>query len=192
MSTDDDSASSVYASQVAAIIAAEPRPSSWTPAAPMELFVKGRRLIESIDQLEPVEHAQLDRLFRNPDLATALRDGIEDFPINLEAATVVDDAGVLRYRMYAMDFGCIYLMAPEALECVAFAAQHDLEHWHASQRDVFWAMDRAMRRGDHGVQQPMKFCWWEEKCWAEIADKPRGTVQSEPYIRRMLDEPLGD
>jgi hypothetical protein len=77
-------------------------------------------------------------------------------------------------------------MEPANLECVAFASQHDIEHWHANQRPVFWAMDRALRRNDHGFQQPMKFCWWDDKCWAEIADKPPGTVQSEPYIRKQL------
>jgi hypothetical protein len=32
----------------------------------------------------------------------------------------------------------------------------------------------------------LKFCWWEEKCWNDIADKPRGTVQSHPYIVKQF------
>lgn len=184
MSTDD--ASKAYGGQVADIIAGADRESSYQPATPVELFVKDRRTPQTVDQLEPIERTQLERMFKGEDLASVLRDGIEDFPIDLEIAMVVDEAGTPRYRLYGWNFGAVYLMEPASLECVAFAAQHDLEHWRASQREVFWAMDRALRRGDHGFQQPMKFCWWDDKCWAEIAGKEPGTVQSEPYIRSQF------
>lgn len=187
MTTDD--APSAYGSQVADIIAGQARASSYAPAAPVELFIARRRAITALDQLEPEEHAQLVAMCRGDDLATLLRDGIDDFPMELEAAAVVDDAGALRYRLYGWSFGVIWLMPPSGLDVVAFASQHDLEHWHVDQRPIFWAMDRALARGGHGFRQPAKFCWWEERCWDEVADAPRGTVGSEPHLRRQLAGP---
>ncbi|MBA3463008.1 MAG: hypothetical protein H0T46_23835 [Deltaproteobacteria bacterium] len=186
MSTDDGSPSSVYGDQVAGIIAGQPRDSSYVPAKPMELFVKNRRMPASIADLSPIEKLQLEKMFGNESLEQALRDGIEDMPMDLEIADVVDEHGTPVYRLYGWNYGVVYLMKPEALECVAFGCQHDLEHWNTSQRDVFWAMDRAMRRDDHGFQQPMKFCWWEQKCWDELAGSEPGSVQSEPYTRQQF------
>jgi hypothetical protein len=184
---EDSDPSKVYKAQVAAIVAGQPR-SSYQPAAPLELVLQDRRLVTALDQLAPVERAHLDRMFRDPDLETALRDGVEDFPIDLELASLVDDKGALRYRLYAMNFGAVYVMEPEGFTCVAFASQHHVEHWHADQRDLFWAIDRALRRPGHGLNQPLHFCWADEACWARIADKPRGTVASEPYIVRAMAE----
>lgn len=188
-----DEASQVYAEQVAELIAANPRESSWAPAQPVELFVRRRRQPTSLEEIEPIERQQIERMFPGQDLAAllsgnALRDDEleEDFPLDLEVAVVVDAEGAPRYRLYGMNYGCIYLMAADSLTCVAFAAQHDLEHWHADQRPIFWAMDRAMRRHDHGFQQPLKFCWWHEPCWEEIVDAERGTVGSEPYLRQQF------
>jgi hypothetical protein len=179
-----------YTGQVADIIASDPRESSYAPAKPVELFVKGRRHPTNAGQLSAIEHQQLVRMFRGEDLDTILREntneGMEGMELDLEIANVVDDTGTPRYRMYGMNYGAVYLMEADSLECLAFASQHDLEHWHADQRELFWAMDRAMRRNDHGFQQPMKWCWWKDECWAEIADKPRGTVQSEPYVRQQF------
>jgi hypothetical protein len=180
-----DDPSSVYAGQVADIIAATPRDSTYRPTTPLELFVRNRRAISSIDQLEPEELLQLSKLCGDG-LARAITDGIDGMPMDLEAAHVVDDAGALRYRLYGSNYGVVYLMSASGLECIAFAAQHDLEHWNLDQRAIFWAMDRAMSRRDHGFQQPMEFCWWRENCWDEIRDVEPGTVNSEPYIRQML------
>jgi hypothetical protein len=189
MSTDDDSAEAVYAGQVASIIAGEPRESSYVPAAPVELFVRNRREPTSLDDLEPIERRQVERIFRGQDVARILETGMaedDDYPLDLEVAVVVDESGTPRYRLWGMNYGAVFLLAADSLECVAFAAQHDLEHWHADQRDVFWAMDRAMRRDDHGFRQPMKFCWWDDSCWEEIAGEPRGSVRSEPYVRKQM------
>lgn len=159
---------------------------SYQPAAPLELFVRNRRTPTTVAELAPLEKKILERLFKGQDLARVLREGVADSPLDLEIATVIDDAGTPRYCLYGMNFGCVFLMEVDSLECIAYAAQHDLEHWHASQREVFWAMDRALRRNDHGFEQPMKFCWWDDSCWAEIADQPRGTVHSEPNIRQTF------
>lgn len=186
MSTDDGSAE--YAGQVAAIIGSQPRESTYEPATKQELFVKHRRTPTSLEGMTPIEKQQLAHMFAGQDLARLLADNLvdDDYPLDLEIADVVDDTGAVRYRLFGMNYGAIFLMEAETLECLAFAAQHDLEHWHSDQRPLFWAMDRALRRGDHGFQQPMKFCWWDDKCWDEIADKPRGTLQSEPYIRQQF------
>lgn len=187
MSTDD--ASAAYGGQVAAIIASQSRDSTYEPANKQDLIITHRRKPTSLDGMTPIEKRQLELMFAGQDLATFLAENFvaeEDYPLDLEIADVVDDTGALRYRLFGMNYGAIFLMAADTLECLAFAAQHDLEHWHADQRPLFWAMDRALRRGDHGFEQPMKFCWWDDKCWAEIADKPRGTVQSEPYIRKQF------
>ncbi len=179
---------SVYGGQVSDIIASQPRESSYQPANPVELFVKNRRTPASVSELTAGERAQLERMFKGQDVDRLLRfgDEAEDMPLDLEVATVVDADGTPRYTLWGWNYGVVYLMEADQIECLAFGCQHDLEHWHAEQRDLFWAMDRAMRRDDHGFQQPMKFCWWEDKCWADIADAPRGTVASEPNIRQQL------
>lgn len=186
MATDDGSASSVYTGQVSDLIASQSRPSAYRPADPVELFIERRRQVTSLDELAPDERVQLVAMFRGEDVEQLLRDGIDDMPLDLEVAAVVDAAGALRYRLYGWNFGVIWLMPPSGLDVVAFASQHDLEHWHADQRPIFWAMDRALARTDHGFQQPAKFCWWDEHCWEEIAELPRGTVHSEPYIRKQM------
>jgi hypothetical protein len=187
MSTDDDSASGVYTGQVADIIAAEPRASSYQPAKPVELFVKHRRTPTSVADLGPIERMQFERMWKGQDADAILRDGDEETgPLDVEVATVVDEHGTPRYTLWGWHYGVVYLMDAAGVDCLAFACQHDLEHWHADQRELFWAMDRAMRRNDHGFRQPMKFCWWEDKCWAEIADLPKGNVQSEAYVRAQF------
>jgi hypothetical protein len=183
---DDDTPASVYGGQVAEIIAAQSRESTYQPAAPVELFVKNRRQVTELDQLGPDERVQFTAMFPGEDVAQVLRDGIEDMPLDLEVAEIVDDSGAVLYRLFGWNFGVIWLMPPSGLDVVGFAAQHDVEHWHVDQRPIFWALDRALRRRDHGFQQASKFCWWDEKCWDEIKDLPAGTVRSEPYIRKQM------
>ena len=77
-------------------------------------------------------------------------------------------------------------MPANGLDVVAMGCQHDLEHWNMAQRDVFWAMDHAYRRKGHGFGQPLKFCWWEQKCWDEVAAAEPGKLQSEPYVREQM------
>lgn len=183
---DGDDASKAYGDAVTDIIAATPRESSYQPAVPVELYVKYRRMPASAAELAPIERMQLACIVEGGDIDRAIREGSEDMPLDIEVAVVVDGAGTPVYRLYGMNYGVVYLMKAELMECVAFACQHDLEHWHKSQRDVFWAMDRAMRRGGHGFQQPMKFCWWEEKCWDEVKDAEPGTVNSAPYVQQQF------
>jgi hypothetical protein len=184
----NDDASDAYAGQVAAIIASTPRNSTYVPANPMELRIVRRRQPQSVGELVPEERVQLAAIVAPEPLEKVLSPDytVDDFPLNLEVAEVVDEHGTVRYRLYGWDFGVGYLMPASGLDVVAMSCQHDLEHWNVDQRAVFWAMDRAYSRGDHGFQQPLKFCWWDEKCWDELKDKPRGTVQSEPFVREHL------
>jgi hypothetical protein len=176
-----------YRNQVASIIDAKPRASSYHPDQPMELFIIDRRAVPSSTGVSDIEREQLDAMFAGYDLDDILANGYEgDGPINLEVARVVDDNGVDRYRLWGMDYGAIYLMAPDSLHVVAFTAQHDMEHWSLDQRAIFYAMDHALRRDGHGFQQPMVFCWWDDAHWAEIATKQPGTMYSEPVIRQQF------
>lgn len=193
MTRKKDAATEAYTSEVARIVGADGGASGFRPGKAVELFVRNRRAPKDYDELSPIEQRQIEAMFGDMDARTILRtnsmdDEGDDFPVDLEVADVVDETGTLLYRLWGMNYGAIYLMAPDRLACIAFAAQHDLEHWHADQRDLFWAMDRAIRRKDHGFQQPMKFCWKDDRCWSEIADKPRGTVASEPVLRELFNE----
>lgn len=79
--------------------------------------------------------------------------------------------------------------SPRGLDVVAFGSQHDIEHWSLAQRDLFFAMDRALREEGHGFQQPLDFCWANEGCWDELVDTEPGTIGSEPYLRKELKAP---
>src|SRR6185436_11065148 len=100
----------------------------------------------SADELSPIERMQLSRIVEGGDIDRAIAEGSDDMPLDIEVALVVDDKGAPVYRLYGMNYGVVYLMKHDLMECVAFACQHDLEHWSLGQRDMFWAMDRAMRR----------------------------------------------
>ena len=188
----------VYRQQVAAITGAKPATSTYVPGAERELFVRNRRIPKSLDGLAPIERRQLEKMFRGQDRAALLATGMmseggeEDFddsyPLDLEMADVVDADGTLQYRLYGMNYGAMFLMHPDALECVAFASQHDVERWSLAQRDLFWAMDRAMRRGDHGFQQPVSFDWANDGRWAPLVGTTPGTVASEPYVRKQFSD----
>lgn len=188
MVPDDDSPAGAYSSVVGDIIAGQDRDSSYQPASPVELFIRDRRAPTSVAKLSEMERTQFARMWPDRDLDRLLREGDEqeDMPLDVEVATVVDQQGTPRYTLWGWNFGVVYLMAADGLDCLAFACQHDLEHWHADQRALFWAMDRALRRGGHGFGQPMKFCWWRDECWDELAGRERGAVGSESYIRRQF------
>lgn len=189
--TDDDSPSSAYAGQVAAIINATPRASSFVPTSPVELFIKHRRAPTSLAELSPIERTQLERMWRGKDLDRLLQfgDEEEDMPLDIEVADVVDEHGATRYKMWASNYGVVFLLGATSCECFAFASQHHVEHWSADQRDLFWAMDRALARGDHGVLQPLQFCWWNDDCWARIASLPPYTAYSATHVRAQLADP---
>jgi hypothetical protein len=176
-----------YANQVAAIIAAKPRPSSYRPDTIDELFIVDRRDVPSSAGASAIERRQLDKMFTGYELDEILANGFEgDGPIGLEVARIVDASSAERYRLWAHDFGAIFLMAPDSLHVVAFTAQHNLEHWSLDQRALFYAMDHALLRAGHGVRQPMEWCWRDDAHWAEIATRPAGSMYSEPAIRRQF------
>ena len=188
MGTDDDAASSAYRGEVAQIIGGATRASSFTPSTPVELYIKNRRTPKSVAELDPSEQAQFAKMWpgQDPDRLLQFGNEEEDMPLDVEVAHVVDAQGTHLYTMWGMNYGVLFLMAAGTLDCVAFASQHDVERWGTDQRDLFWAMDRAMRRADHGFQQPIHFGWWEDGRWAEIAGKPRGTLYSEASVRRQF------
>jgi len=181
-------AAEVYGSIVGNLIASVPRDSSYSPQHPLELHIVRRRQPHGVDELAPEERAQLTAIFAPDPLEVVLGEDyvIDDCPLELEVAEIIDQTGAVRFRLYGWNYGVGYLMPARGLEVVAMGCQHDMEHWHVDQRDIFWAMDHAYRRGDHGFRQPLKFCWWEQECWDDIADKPRGSVGSEPYLRASL------
>jgi hypothetical protein len=188
MGADDETPSSAYSGQVADILGGAARASTFAPAKPVELYVKNRRAPRSVAELDPSEQVQFAKMWPGRDLDRLLQlgDETEDMPLDVEVAQVVDAHGTHLYTMWGMNYGVMFLMAAGTLDCAAFASQHDVERWGVDQRDLFWAMDRAMRRGDHGFQQPIQFGWWEESRWAEIAGKPRGTLYSEASVRRQF------
>jgi hypothetical protein len=152
------------------------------PATSPALTIVRHHRPRSVADLAPAELAQLAAIWGSAELAGALADEEND----IEAAQVVDEAGTLRFRLYGWNFGVGYLFPPDGLELVAFGAQHDLEHWSLAQRDLFAAMDRAVRAGGHGFTQPLHFCWADDSCWDEIADAQPHSVGSEPYLRRSF------
>jgi hypothetical protein len=187
-----------YTEQVSAIIGDAPA-GSYRPEKPVELFIANRRVPTSCAGLSAPEKVELERMWRGQDLETLLATGMspvgedddpdEAYPLDLEIADVVTDTGELRYRIYGMNYGGMFLMRADRLECVAFASQHSVEYWRVDQRDLFWAMDRALRRGGHGFVQPVHFEWGNDARWADIATKTPGTVASEPYVRNQFADP---
>lgn len=177
--------SAVYGGMVAEIIQGQSRVSSYTPKAPMNLSIARRRPLRVLEDFLPIEREQLEAVF-HPESLEAMLPHLE----SLEVAEVVDDAGTVLYRLYGWDYGVGYLFSAIGLEVLGFGAQHDIEHWRPEQRDLFVAMDRALRTKEHGFEQPLSFCWWDDKCWKAIEGKPPGTVGSEPVIRQKLMKAL--
>jgi hypothetical protein len=177
-------AAEVYRSQVAAIVDGRESTRPYPPDAP-QLTIVGHHRPRSLDELAPAELVQLHAAVyedRSPPLSEAL--GPDGFGV--EAAQVVDENGVLRYRLYGWS-GVGYLFPPDGLDVVAFGVQHDLEHWSRDQRDVFAAMDRALRVGGHGFTTSLKFCWDDDTCWDEIPeDAPPRSRGSAPWLLGMF------
>jgi hypothetical protein len=156
----------------------------YPPDAPRLQIVRHHRP-RSLADLAPAELLQLHAAWyeeEGPELAELLADEEND----VEAAEVVDETGVLRYRLYGWNFGVGFLFPPSGLDVVAFGAQHDVEHWSVEQRDLFAAMDRALRAGGHDFTQPLHFCWDDDECWAPLASAAAHSVGSEPYLRQVF------
>jgi hypothetical protein len=180
-----DPASNAYTQAVKEALSAKRAASTYTPPEPLELVVRDRRAPTSTAELSSMERAQFEAMWQGREIERLLAYGDEedDMPLDVEVATVSDAEGRALYTLWAWNFGVVYLMRVDSLECVAFAAQHALEHWRAEQRPLFWAMDRALEREGHGVQQPMEFCWWDDACWARLEGTTPGMVGSEPHLR---------
>ena len=174
-------AAETYRDQVADIMDSRAADVPYPPGAP-ELTVVNRRLATSTADLNEAEIVQLRACCADG----TLEDTLADPELQVEAAEVVDGSGAVRYRLYGWNYGCGWLFPPDGLDVVAFAAQHDLEHWSLAQRDLFAGMDRALRAGGHGFRQPLFFCWADDSCWEKIADAAPHSVQSEPYLRRLF------
>jgi hypothetical protein len=175
--------SDVYTSQVADIIRARPRDAStYRPVTVLNLRLARVRMPQTVDELTHGERAQLAIIWHPMPLEQVL--GNEEFGV--EVAEVVDGMGTLRYRLYGWNYGVGYLMPPEGMDVIAFASQHDMEHWDQSDRDLFVAMDNALRAPGHGFQQPLSFCWWDDACWAALSGKQPGSVGSEPHLRQTF------
>ncbi|HTJ31852.1 MAG TPA: hypothetical protein VL738_01350 [Dactylosporangium sp.] len=172
--------SSAYRSVVGDIIAA--RPTAEPPPDAPDLRISRRRQPQTVADLLPAEVEQLRAVWHD----CSLDDVLADEEYEVEAAEVVDAAGIVRFRLYGWNYGVGYLFPPEGLAVVASGAQHDIEHWRLEQRPLFAAMDRALRAGGHGFSQPLHFCWTDDTCWDEIAGAEPGTVGSEPYLRALF------
>ncbi|GGM16492.1 hypothetical protein ACFFX1_41125 [Dactylosporangium sucinum] len=134
------------------------------PPGTPSLWIVRRKRPASGAELVPAEREQLASVWRPAELDDVLGD--EEYEV--ETAEVVDAAGTLRYRLYGWNYGGGYLFPPEGLDPVAPGAQHSIEHRDAGQRPLFAAMDRALKAGGHGFQQPLDFCWADDACWAGL------------------------
>ncbi|WP_432974821.1 hypothetical protein [Dactylosporangium sp. CA-233914] len=150
-----------YREQVAGIIADREAATPCPPPSASNLTIANRRLPVSVGDLLPAEVEQLRFVWQGLDLDDVLSDEENE----VEAAEVVDAAGTVRYRLYGWNYGAGYLFPPEGTTPVAAGAQHDMEHWSLAQRDLFAAMDRALKVGGHGFAQPLNFCWSNDACW---------------------------
>ncbi|WP_238015578.1 hypothetical protein KZZ52_55435 [Dactylosporangium sp. AC04546] len=133
---------------------------------PPGLRIVRRKRPTTSAELLPAEREQLANVWRPAELDAVLGD--EEYEV--ETAEVVDAEGTLRYRLYGWNYGGGYLFPPDGLEPVASGAQHDFEHSNARQRPLFAAMDRALKAGGHGFQQPLHFCWEDDACWEGLQD----------------------
>jgi hypothetical protein len=179
-------AADVYTSQVADIINSRNRASGYRPVTILNLAIRNARAPQSAAELSPAERAQLEVMWHPMPLDQVL--GSEEFGV--EVAEVVDPLGTIRYHLYGWNFGVGYLLPPDGMNVIAFASQHDIEHWNTDQRDLFFAMDTALKAPNHGFRQPLSFCWWDDSCWAALAGKQPGTIGSEPHLRQTFSATL--
>jgi hypothetical protein len=170
-----------YSKAVTKQLAKQSRDSTYRPEKPLTLKVQNARMPASVEELGPEERVQLRAVF-----GKRLERALGNEETQLEAAEVVDETGAIRYRLYGANFGEGYLFPAEGLDLIAFAAQHDVEHWSLSQRPIFYAMDAALRAGSHGFMQPLTFCWWREECWKKLEGTRPGRVGSEPHVRKRI------
>jgi hypothetical protein len=172
---------------VAEIIDARSRKSSYVTKAVLALRIANRRQPKSVGELLPDERKQLAAIWEGRRLDDVLGDAENE----VEVAEVVDAKGATVYRLYGWNYGVGYLFPTRGLDVVAFGSQHDIEEWRIEQRDLFAAMDAALRKPGHGFRQPLSFGWWNDDAWAELEDQPPGQARSEKYIRERLAKAEG-
>ena len=156
--------SDAYGSAVADILNSRSRETSWKPSVELQLRVTNRRALSSQQGLSMDERVQLRSFFGD-----RVDDELANEENSVEVADVVDETGAVRYRLYGWNYGVGYLMPASGTDVVAMGCQHDIEHWKLAQRDLFWAMDRALREPGHGFEQPLYFCWSDDTCWAKLS-----------------------
>ncbi|MEL6341835.1 MAG: hypothetical protein AAFV53_01795 [Myxococcota bacterium] len=176
-------ATETYGDQVTDTISANPREAEYRPDSPLLLRIMNCRRPRNIDDLSSEEQRQLQAIFKDEYPAI-----LENEECEVEAAEVVNESGVVRFRLYGWNYGMGFLMPPSGLDVVAFAAQHDMEHWRLEQRPIFFAMDDALRADGHTFQQALFFCWADDARWEGLEGLEPGTVGSEPYLLHSLRE----
>ncbi|MFI9825606.1 hypothetical protein ACIHFC_35050 [Streptomyces sp. NPDC052013] len=160
----EPSAGEVYGGIVAEIIYGRSRESSYKPKTVLTLSITQHHQPRSPADLTPVELEQLQSIIGNEQLADFMADEEND----LEIASVVDANGVTVYRLYGWNYGAGFLFPPTGTALAACATQHEIEHWNRGQRDMFVAMDAALRAEGHRFNQPLSFCWWDDDCWVDL------------------------
>jgi hypothetical protein len=178
-------AAAAYGGAVAEIIDARSRKSSYVPKAVLALRIANHRQPKTTNELLPDERVQLEAIWHGRRLDEVLGDTENE----VEVAEVKGASGATLYRLYGWNYGVGYLFPRRGLDVVAFGSQHDIEVWRIEQRDLFAAMDAALRKPKHGFRQPLSFGWWNDDEWAELEDagsEEQGAWGSEKYIRERL------
>lgn len=177
--SDPRSPGAVYSGAVREIIDARARNTTYQPRSAPDLRLARYRMPTSVDELTPSEQRQLQKIWSPVPLADVLAD-----PENqVEVADVADASGRVLYQLFAWNYGVGYLLENGTTDVVAMGTQHDIEIWSQDQRDLFFAMDRALRASSPTFQQPLCFDWWSDDEWGEAEESPRS-----PYRLRSDEE----
>lgn len=161
MGADDE-----YAKQVRDVLAERAQGgggSTYVPVRKLDLALERVRRPKSTAELTSHERAQLEALFA-PRL---LDDVLADPEMALEVAQLLFPDGRIAYHLYAWSYGIGYLMAPDDVHyVVAHGSQHDIERWEPEQRDLFFAVDAALRAAKTPLTQPLSFDWRDDEVWS--------------------------
>lgn len=159
--SDPASPGTVYSGLVRDILDTRPRDTTYQPKSAPELHLERYRMPTSVDELTPSEQRQLQKIWSPMPLAEVLADEENE----VEVADVVDASGRVLYQLFAWNYGVGYLLENGTAEVVAMGTQHDIEIWSPDQRDLFFAMDRALRASSPTFRQPLSFDWWSDDEW---------------------------
>jgi hypothetical protein len=172
-----------YRSMVADAVRARGATSSpYQPEMKRDLRICDVHRPRSVEELCPEELLHLRAV-----LGKKLETHLLDREMATECACVRDEGnGEVVLRLYGWGHGSVFLFEASRVCLVAHATQHTVEVWSSSQRPLFFEMDAALRRGDHGLEQPIAFEWWHEDAWDEVRDAEPGTVGSQPWLTDLL------